>query len=374
MRQFMRAYQGFACAALIGTGVILMNFVPFAAAQTGSAELTIATWGGFYQKAQTQVLAEPFGFQTGKAVDVVTYTGHPNEVRQKVSAYRETGDALGWDVLDLELHDAETLCFQGYLEPIDHQQIGIQNANSDFIDGGIGLCWVGNVVWSHGFGFDQRLFSGAKPYALTDAFDPLLFPGQRLLTNSAELVIELALLSEGVAADRVYERLGAADGVAEALSVLSRVRNDVRFINSTEEIFALLKSGQAAVGVIHHFDALRELRSTGPSVGYLWDNHVVDMDVFAIPSGAGNPNLAADFIANVSRGAYQTAMATVTGYGPARLSAATAAREDLRAWLPTGPENLGSGLLFSPEFWASPEGEAAQEAYDTWRGSIAGTL
>ena len=374
MRQTIRAFQGLASAALFGMGAVLLGFASVAQAQTGDAELTIATWGGFYQKAQTQVLAEPFGFQTGKSVDVVTYTGHPNEVRQKVAAYRETGDALGWDVLDLELHDAEALCFQGYLEPIDHQRIGIQNSTSDFIDGGIGLCWVGNVVWSHGFGFDQRLFSGAKPYALTDAFDPLLFPGRRLFTTSASVMMELALLSEGVAVDRVYERLGTPEGEAEALAVLNRVRKNVQFINSTQEIFALLKSGQAAIGLIHHFDALRELRATGPSIGYLWDNHVVDMDVFAIPSGAANPRLAGDFIANVSRGAYQTAMATVTGYGPARLSAATAAREDLRAWLPTGPENLGSSLLFSAEFWASPPGEAAQAAYDAWRGSVAGTL
>ena len=133
---------------------------------------------------------------------------------------------------------------------------------------------------------------------------------------------------------------------------------DVRFINSTEEIFALLKSGQAAVGVIHHFDALRELRSTGPSVGYLWDNHVVDMDVFAIPSGAGNPNLAADFIANVSRGAYQTAMATVTGYGPARLSAAKAVQKQT---VGNGAKDEVSGAekgcCYSAEHMEDGEGE-----------------
>ena len=369
MRQYLRALKDLACAALIG-----MGFSPAAVAQTQPVDLTIASWGGFYQKAQTQVLAQPFGFQSGHKVNVVTYTGHPNEIRQKVAAYRDTGVPLDWDVVDLERADAEALCFQGYLQPIQHEQIGIQSAQTDFVEGGIGLCWVGNVVWSQSFGFDPRVYGGAEPYALTDAFDPLLFPGRRLLTTSAEVVMELALLSEGVAPERVYERLSTREGVAEALAVLDRVRNDVQFINSTQEIFSLLRGGQGSIGLIHHFDALRELRSSGQSIGYLWDSHVIDLDVFAIPAGARNPGVAADFIANVSRGAYQSAMATVTGYGPARLSAASAARQDLREWLPTGPDNFAYGLLFQADFWTSAPGKEAQMAYDAWRGSVTGTL
>lgn len=369
MRQCLRVLKDLACAALIGTG-----FSQPALAQTRTADLTIASWGGFYQKAQTQVLAEPFGLQSGQTVSVVTYTGNPNEVRQKVSAYRDSGEPVGWDVVDLERADAETLCFQGYLQPMQHELMGLQDFETDFIDGAIGLCWVGNVVWSQSFGFDRRLFSGAEPYALTDAFDPTLFPGRRLLTLSAEVVMELALLSEGVAPARVYERLGTREGVAEALAVLNRVRGNVQFIKSTEEIFKMLKTGQGSIGLIHHFDALRELRSSGLNIGYLWDSHVIDLDVFAIPAGARKPVLAADFIANVSRGAYQSAMATVTGYGPSRLSAANAARADLREWLPTGPENLNFGLSFRADFWTSIEGKAAQAAYDAWRGSVTGTL
>lgn len=369
MRQCLRVLKDLACAALIGTG-----FTQSASAQTEAAGLTIASWGGFYQKAQTQVLAQPFGFQSGQTVNVVTYTGHPNEIRQKVSTYRDSGEPVAWDVIDLERADAEALCFQGYLQPMQHERMGIQDVETDFITGSIGLCWVGNVVWSQSFGFDRRLFSGAEPYALTDAFDPVLFPGRRLLTTSAQVVMELALLSEGVSSERVYERLSTREGVAEALGVLNRVRGNVQFINSTDEIFKLLKIGQGSIGLIHHFDALRELRSSGLNIGFIWDSHVIDLDVFAIPAGARNPALASDFIANVSRGAYQSAMATVTGYGPARLSAAAAAREDLREWLPTGPENVNFGLLFRPDFWTSPEGEAAQASYNAWRGSVTGTL
>ena len=370
MRHFLGAFRGLALATAVWTAT-----AGTALAQTVADDvLVIATWGGFYQKAQTQVLAEPFSLQSGRPVSVVTYTGQPNEVRRRVASYRQTGEPLGWDVLDLERADAEELCFNGYLEPLDLEKHGIEGVESDFVQGAIGLCWVGNVVWSRGFGFDRRLYTNAEPYALADAFDPLLFPGRRLLTTSAQTVMELALLSAGVAPELVYDRLQTAEGLQEAVSVLDQVRANVRFFKSTSDVFRMLKSGQGAVGLIHHFDALRQTRTAGPVIGYLWDGHVIDLDVFAIPAGASNPGLAMDFIANVSRGAYQSAMATVTGYGPARLSAAEAAREDLRAWLPTASDHLPFGLLFQPDFWDSPDGAAAQAAYDTWRRSITGTL
>lgn len=345
-----------------------------AGAQTANSGLTIATWGGFYQTAQTQVLAEPFALQTGRTVDVVTYTGHPNEARQRVEAARSTGQSVGWDVLDLERADAEELCFQGYLEPLELARAGIDDVESDFVQGAVGLCWIGNVVWSQSFGFDRRLFNSAEPFALADAFDPLLFPGRRLLTHSGQVAMELALLADGMAPEQVYSALATDQGVQDALAVLDRVRGDVQFVKATSDVFRLLESGRGAVGLIYHFDALRHARAAQPVIGYMWDSHVIDLDVFAIPDGAANPQLAMDFIANVSRGAYQSAMATVTGYGPARLSAARAARQDLRAWLPTSPTHLPFGLLFRGDFWDTAEGEAAQAAYDAWRGSITGAL
>jgi len=366
MRHNLRSLQGLglALAMTISAGLLQTS-----SAQSSGGDLTIATWGGFYQKAQTQVLAEPFGFQSGRTIDVVTYTGHPNEVRQRVEAYRSTGQGLGWDVLDLERADAEQLCFEGYVQPLELDTLGVRNFNTDFLEGAVGLCWVGNVVWSQSFGYDRRLYRGAEPFALADAFDLQLFPGRRILTNSAQVVMELALMSEGVPTDQVYDVLGSTIGVEEALGVLDRLRGSVVFVGSSSEAFDLLKTGQAGIGLIHHFDALRETRASGEVIGYLWDNHVLDLDVFAIPAGADNASLARDFIANVSRSAYQSAMATVTGYGPARLSAAGSARADLRAWLPTGPENLRQGVLFDAGFWASEAGIAAQEAYDDWRQS-----
>lgn len=367
MRHLLRSLPGFGLALAIALSA---GQSQTSAAQSSGGDLTIATWGGFYQKAQTRVLAEPFAFQSAKTIDMVTYSGEPNEVRQRVEAFRNDGDTVGWDVVDLERADAEQLCFEGYIQPLQVGSLGLGDVENDFVDGGVGLCWVGNVVWSQSFGFDRRLYRGAEPATVSDAFDLQLFPGLRVLTTSAQVVLELALLSEGVAPERVYEVLAEPEGVSEAIAVLDRLRGSISFTNSSADAFNMLKSGQAAIGVIHHFEALREARAVGETVGFLWDSHVVDLDVFAVPVGAGNPILARDFIANVSRSAYQSAMATVTGYGPARLSAAAAAREDLRLWLPTAPEHRDTGLLFDASFWQGPAGKRAQAAYDTWRTSI----
>lgn len=372
MVQLLRLWQGLGAglALLIGGGLAAPVLAQTPKGQGAGADLTIATWGGFYQRAQTQVLAEPFGFQSGKSVAVVTFTGQPDEVRQRVDAYRSSGQPLGWDVLDLERSDAEQLCFEGVLRPLDLVRMGLGDAENDFVHGGIGLCWVGNVVWSQSFAFDRRLYSGAEPFALADAFDTLLFPGRRVLTHSAQGLMELALLSDGVSPERIYEVLGTPAGVTQAVAVLNLIRNDTHFVDTPADAFNELQTGRAAMAMIHHFEALRAARAGQPFIGFIWDNHVVDMDVFAVPSGAGNPTLAMEFIANVSRAAYQSAMATVTGYGPARLSAAQAAREDLRAWLPTAPAAIPRALLFDATFWTSPEGISAQAAYDGWRLSI----
>lgn len=74
MRHFLGAFRGLALAAAVWTAT-----AGTALAQTVADDvLVIATWGGFYQKAQTQVLAEPFSLQSGRPVSVVTYTGQPN--------------------------------------------------------------------------------------------------------------------------------------------------------------------------------------------------------------------------------------------------------------------------------------------------------
>ena len=59
--------------------------------------LRIASFGGDYTRSQMLAHVRPWEAQTGKMVDMVTYGGGVNEIREQVNSAN-----VRWDVVDME--------------------------------------------------------------------------------------------------------------------------------------------------------------------------------------------------------------------------------------------------------------------------------
>ncbi len=76
--------------------------------------LVVASWGGAYTKSQIEAYHKPFEVQTGAKINSVDYNGGIAEVKAQV----ESGNVT-WDVVDMELADAQRACDEGLLEKVD---------------------------------------------------------------------------------------------------------------------------------------------------------------------------------------------------------------------------------------------------------------
>ena len=83
-------------------------FLLVSATLSAQEELTIATWGGSYEKAQQMALFEPFEMAKGIQVNTVRYSGGLDILKS---------DLLP-DIIDMSLEDAVLACDQKLLQSI----------------------------------------------------------------------------------------------------------------------------------------------------------------------------------------------------------------------------------------------------------------
>ena len=281
--------------------------------------LTVVTWAGTYERAQTSSLLLPFARSTGTDVRLAEYDGGTAELARQVKARK-----FRWDVMDLELPDAVAACSEGLLEPVDLATLPAAPngtpAREDFLPGALGPCWVASVAYSQAIAFDPHRFAGPQPSSLADFFDLKRFPGPRALRRSAKLNLELALLADGVAPDAVYPTLSTPQGVARALAKLDTIRKDIVWWTPSQPPARLLQSGQAALSTILNGDIFDAANNDQP-LGVIWDRQLYEFDVFGIPKGNPKKTLAMDFIRFATQAPNLGHVASWVPYGPARKSA-----------------------------------------------------
>lgn len=118
----------------------------------------------------------------------------------KLKAMVESGN-VQWDVVDVEADFALRAAAEGLLEPLDFKVIQRDKIDPRFVsDYG-----VGSFFFSFVLGYNEGKLGAAKPQDWTALFDTKTYPGKRALYKwPSPGVLELALLADGVAADKLY--------------------------------------------------------------------------------------------------------------------------------------------------------------------------
>ena len=315
--------------------------------------LTIATWGGSYERAQQKALFDPFEVATGIQIDTQFYSGDIAILK---------GDLVP-DIIDMTLDDALLACEQNLLQKLKLSTIlapspdGIE-PEKDFITGSLLPCGVAHLSYSTLVAYDERAFTGEKPQTIADFFNVKRFPGNRGLRKQPSAVLEWALMAEGVPINQIYDLLSTDRGMRLAFRRLDSIRDHIVWWEDPKEPAELLKSGQVVMSSGFNgrfFDA----QTHGDTITMLWDGQIIDWDVWVVPlkPDQANPDTS-KFLRYVTQSEKMAHLAENIPYGPSRLSALKRIglhpqkKISMRDHLPTAPHHLDRALFRDARWYA----------------------
>jgi putative spermidine/putrescine transport system substrate-binding protein len=336
------------------------------AAQAGS--ITVVSWGGAYTKSQIEAYHKPWIALTGNQIVSEDYSGGLAEVKAQV----EAGNVI-WDLVDVEMSDVVRGCDEGLLETIDPSILPAApdgtSAVDDFISGALHECAVANIVWSTIFAYDNTKISGVT--SIQDFFDLAKFPGKRGMRKGPKPNLELALAADGVPADQIYEVLSTPEGIDRAFAMLDTIKGSMVWWEAGAQPPQLLADGEVVMTTAYNGRIFNAFAAEGKPFTIVWDAQVFDLDLWVIPKGAPNKELALEFIAFSTDTQRLADQASWISYGPARKSSVplignhATAGFAMAPHMPTSPNNFKNALQNDFEFWADHQDEL-NERFNAW--------
>jgi len=360
----IKAMNGTLRAGIICLAAALLQGSPAVAQTAPQKDLTVVSWGGSYTRSQMLAYVKPFRRQSGEWVVMETYNGGLEELREQV----ETENVV-WDVVDFELADLIRACREGLLEKIDHGRLPPGDdgrpAAEDFIPGAFTECGVGQTIWATVVAFDNGAVGSSPPTELADFFDVQKFPGKRGLRRDPRVVMEWALMADGVVPDQVYAMLETEDGQERAFSVLDRIKTSIVWWETGDEPVELLESGAVVMTSVWNGRMYRPIVEAGKDFTILWDGQIWDIDSWGIPKGSYNRDKALEFIRFATASRQLAEQAKYISYGPARRSSMALIGDSVKAMLPTADDNMANALQTDAAWWATHHA-ALTAAFESW--------
>jgi putative spermidine/putrescine transport system substrate-binding protein len=333
--------------------------------------LVVVSWGGAYTKSQVEAYHKPWEAKTGAKINSVDYSGGIAELKAQV----EAGN-VNWDVVDMEIADAQRACDEGLLEKVDAGTLPPAPdgtpAVQDFVPNGITQCAVTSIVFGHIVAYDSTKFGASPPRTLADFFNLKAFPGKRGLRKTSPTVnLEMALRADGVPGDKVYAMLSTKEGVDRAFKKLDTIKSSVVWWEAGSQPVQLLADGEVTMTSAYNgriFDA--QANEKKPFV-IIWDGELLELDVFAIPKGTKHLDAARDFISFATDTQRLADQAKWIAYGPARKSSlplvgkSELSGTEMGPNMPNAPENSANAIQIDFQWWADHQEELNQR-WSAW--------
>lgn len=330
------------------TAITALSLILGASNVTAGESLNFVSWGGSTQDAQKQAWAEPFS----KATNIQVVQDGPTDYG-KLKAMVESGN-VQLDIVDVEADFALRAASEGLLEPLDFNVIKRDEIDPRFVsDYG-----VGSFYFSFVLGFNQGKVGGKTPQDWSALFDTNTYPGKRALYKWASPgVLELALLADGVPAEKLYPL-----DLPRAFKKLDTIKQDIVWWGGGAQSQQLLASGEVSLGQFWN-GRVYALQQDGAPVGVSWKQNLVMADFLVIPKGAKNKDAAMKFLANSSSAKGQADFANLTAYAPINTASVSQLNADLAPSLPTAHVEEQVNLDYA--YWAK-NGEAISAQWNEW--------
>ncbi|WP_187968495.1 ABC transporter substrate-binding protein [Aquibium microcysteis] len=319
-------------------------------------EITVVSFGGAYQEAQSKALFQPAAKAMGITVREETYGGIA-DLRLQVKS-----GAVTWDVVASGSGSAARAGAEGILEPLDYSVIDV----STFQKGLYQDFCVGGDVFSTVLAWNTKTYGDNGPQNWADFWNVEKFPGKRAYRNSVAGALEPALMADGVPADQVYEVLSTPEGLKRALDKIRELKPHIAvWWSSGAQHAQLMVDGEVdmVTGWNGRFDVAAK---NGAAVKYTFNQALLDYDCYAIAKGAPNKDLAMKFLAEISKPEYQADFTNYITYGPTNVKAYELGliKDDYARLLPSHPDNAAKQLPIDLQWYIKNEAEASAAYQD----------
>ena len=240
-----------------------------------------------------------------------------------------------------------------------------QEAVEDFIENGLRPCGVGTMAWATAIGYSPEAFPEDQPQTLADFFDVGRFPGNRGLQHDARIIMEWALVVNGVPAEEVYDVLATPEGIDRALMVMNPIKPFLVWWEEGNEPIDMLNDGRVAMTSIWGGEMTDAILRRGHDITPIWDGLVLKLDHFGILKGTPNREAAIDFIRFSTTSRQLAEQVEHIYHSPARQSSMTLIDQEIKPYLPTTPDHMQSAIENDAEFWAERHAEL-QARFKAW--------
>jgi putative spermidine/putrescine transport system substrate-binding protein len=340
-----RSVLGAGAAAAVGSAVIGAPFV----ARAKVDGLVVASSGGKLEEAMTAAIYKPFTAKTG--TQIVSATNTYAKLKAMVEA-----KSIEWDVAQVDSAAAAGFTLQGLVEPLDYSVID----KSDFLPGVPRenyLPWdvVACVIsWN-----TKNVKKGAVPQSWAELWDLKRFAGQRGFWKQPFQTMELALMADGVAKDKLYPI-----DVERALKTLDKIKPQIFWWTSGAQSAQILIDGEIAAGMSWN-GRIHDPKNDGAPVDFHFNESLYVSDAWIIPKGAKNKKEAMEFIAFAMQPEQQAAFATAIPYGPVNAKALKLIDAKRLPALASSEENFKKGVFQDFDWWAQ-NGPKTGERFNSW--------
>lgn len=328
--------------ALGGVGLVALAAgapLPAQAEET----VTVVAFGGAPQAALRKAYFEPFMKETGINLREDEWGSRLAKLQVMVQSGNVT-----WDVVDMGSTILNVSCDQGLIQPLD---ISLFGGKDLFVENGIHECGIAASISANIIGYDATKLPGGKPTTKADFWDVEKFPGKRGMRRRPQDIMELALMADGVPAEKVYEVLGTDEGVTRALRKLGEIKPHVVWFSNLTQGLQLLIDGEVVMTKMTNH---RLLAASGshPRIKLLWDGGTSAAGWWTIAAGAKNKQNAIKFLQYVNTHDNQVRLPPIYPYGVPLKSANAALPPEVASRLASHPDNAKMLLNSSPLFWA----------------------
>lgn len=318
--------------------------------------VTITTAGGDYGNAIKEAMWAPAAKELGYEVREETQSDGFAALKMQV-----TSGAVATDIIHLGSPEGAQAAAQSLLEPLDFNIIDPKSvpegAKSEY-------CYpfdsYGTVM-----AWNTKTVGDKAPTNWAEFWDVAKFPGKRALRANAQDLIEIALLSEGVAPADIYTVLSTPEGLQRAIARLEAIKPNVAvWWTSGAQSAQLLKDGEADLVVTWNGRA-QSVKDDGGDAEYSFKGSVIGTDCLAVPKGAPNKEAAMKLISAMTQPARVAKLTEFIAYGPVNPAGYEGGLipADRLKLLATAPENVGTSVFSNADWWLK-NGDAAQKAFD----------
>ena len=335
-------HKGLTIAAFSGLAI-------FAAASQSAAQETVTygTDGGglldVVMEAQIKPAEEKYGFRVIIDANADRYP--------VVKAQVASGKPI-WDVFDASAGYCARGPAEGLFEPLDYALIPNAAAIPDAFKH---EHWIGTTAYATVLAYNTDTFGEKGPQSWADFWDVEKFPGRRALRNYARPMLEIALLADGVAPKDLYPL-----DVDRAYAKLAEIKPHIDiWWTSGAETTQLLMDGEVDMMPLWDGRATTVVDQGGDAV-FTRNQAIMEFSCIAVLKGTAHKDAAMKLIDGLLDPVGQARLGEGWTTGPLNPGFAEHIDPERLKILTTAPDNVKISVPLSPDWWASPEGEAAE--------------